>query len=170
MRIVPDDLKNLRVEHCNIGYFRRSGQSAGTIVVSTVVQRLSVERRHAQRVESWTNWSDVSDTGHTCSGVPARHILELLYTTALGTQGQPIHQVVGARTRIDTESWPLNVNLEDTTISHDFLLTSSVVFVQVPISDSPPRSSDIVGWSPSDIGDWCLSDIRDQCLWCGSLC
>nr|CAD7459095.1 unnamed protein product [Timema tahoe] len=94
-------------------------------------------------VEAWstqTNWSDVSDTGHTCSGVPARHILELLYTTALGTQGQPIHQVVGARTRIDTETWPLNVNLEDTTISHDFLLTSSVVFVQVPISDSPPRS------------------------------
>nr|CAD7429473.1 unnamed protein product [Timema monikensis] len=100
-----------------------------------------------------TNWSDVSDTGHTCSGVPARHILELLYTTALETKGQPIHQVVGARTRIDTETWPLNVNLEDTTISHDFLLTSSVVFVQVPISDSPPRSSDIL--------DWCLSDITD---------
>nr|CAD7408194.1 unnamed protein product [Timema poppensis] len=41
---------------------------------------------------------------------------------------------------IDTETWPLNVNLGDIMISHDFLLTSSVVFVQVPISDSPPRS------------------------------
>nr|CAD7597813.1 unnamed protein product [Timema genevievae] len=32
------------------GYFR---QSAGTIVVSTVAQRLSLEHKHTQRVESW---------------------------------------------------------------------------------------------------------------------
>nr|CAD7589884.1 unnamed protein product [Timema genevievae] len=35
------------------GYFHWSSQSVGTIVVSTVVQRLRLEHRHVQRVESW---------------------------------------------------------------------------------------------------------------------
>nr|CAD7570565.1 unnamed protein product [Timema californicum] len=53
-RAMPDGQKDPRVENCiKAGYFRLLGQSVGTIVVSTVVQRLSVERRHVQCLEFW---------------------------------------------------------------------------------------------------------------------
>ncbi|PSN45762.1 hypothetical protein C0J52_08054 [Blattella germanica] len=77
------------------------------------------------------NVSD-SDEGK-CAGIPARHVVDILYTTVPdpGPKGHPIHRICGVRVRLDVVDWAPDINAS----RQIFLLESAITFTPVPIVD-----------------------------------
>ncbi|XP_069675585.1 uncharacterized protein [Periplaneta americana] len=102
------------------------------------------------------NESELED-GVRCTNIPARHLVDILYTTVPdpGPWGRPIHRIVGVRVRQEAENWTADVSAP----VQVFFLFSVVTFIRVPLVDEAPKTRFWELMTAPEMSEWAWLNI-----------